>query len=72
MFLARIWLPSEQAPRERSCKLVGEARRFEGCFSFWGKGPLYPRYSDACGHDYLLAYSCNYAQFRIMRSWVPA
>jgi len=29
-------------------------------------------YCDACGHDYLLAFSCNYAQLRIMRSWVPA
>jgi len=25
-------------------------------------------YCDACGHDTLLAYSCNYVQPRIMRS----
>ena len=31
-----------------------------------------PIYCDACGHDYLLAYSCNYVQVRIMRSWVSA
>ena len=29
-------------------------------------------YCDACGHDYLLAFSCNYVQVGIMRSYHSA